>query len=506
MNSFENKVLEYIRVTSLLDSSGVVIGLSGGPDSVALFKFFLALRDENIYGGSINAVHVNHNLRPGDCDADEAFVRKLCAENNVSLTVENADIAKLSAELHRTEEETGRIVRYKAFSVRVRELINEQPGRYLIAVAHHADDLAETFAMNLFRGSGLEGLTGIKAEQSNVIRPFLCVTKAEIMEYLGDTPYCTDNTNLENDHTRNVWRNKLFPAIAEVSVKKPTDAIRDTAGLLAVDSEFIAQETYGAFEACKVPLGSGRGADSGREMLALSITKLMTYHRAITSRVIRHLYLYVAGSLKDFEQVNLNRCIDLISGELQGDRASMPFGITAMKIGGVFLFAKDEEEIARASDLVTVAEGFVTAEEGFSVAVTKDDIKKGFSAELPDSLFKIRVYIIEKCEELSYNSLSWFCPLELIGDGLEIRNGIGSLNFKKAGAEGSKQIRRIFTDLKVPKDSRDRIIGVTDADGALFVPGVGHSRGFISGKSRGRLEETGCGTEKVVAVIFEERQ
>ena len=475
MNEFASKVLRYCEANGLLDFDGIVIGLSGGPDSMALTRFLIELKNEGLYKGVLAALHVNHNLRPGDCDNDEEFVTSFCRDNGIRLKTLSADVARMASEDKRTVEEEGRILRYRAFMEYAGELEQEHNGRFAIATAHHGDDLAETFMMNLFRGSGLEGLCGMKALSGNIIRPLLCVDKNEIMDYLGDSAYCVDVTNSELDHTRNIWRNDIMPRIGEVSVKRPNQAIRSTSSLLACDSDFITGEMYRVFDMCKVE-AKGR--------IFMDASRLKDHHMAVVSRVIRHLYLYVAGSLKDFEQVNLDRAYDVLRSA-SSVREDMPFGIVCFNVSGLFGFAK-ADDINSVFDLVTELKGFVIAPEGTVIRLDEDALKNGFASKIPDSSRQISVRIIENCADLEYNNYSWFCPMELISGDIVISNSLGAGRFGKAGSSGSKQISRIFTDLKVPKESRDRIMGVTAGDEVLFIPGMGHSRGFVSEASRER--------------------
>lgn len=490
MTEFEDRICSFCAANGLLDFDGVIVGLSGGPDSVALFRVLLRFVEEGAYSGKVYALHVNHNMRPGDCDDDEAFVKKLCSASNVPLKTVSYDVSRIAKDMGRTEEEAGRILRYRAFEEYKSE-IGDGSKNIAVAVAHHSDDLAETFMMNLFRGSGLEGLTGIKAKNGNVIRPLLCVTKDEILSYLGDTPYCTDSTNEELCHTRNIWRNKVLPAISEVSIKTPEAAIRDTSKLLAVDSDYISTEMYKAFDRCKVQIG---------KLIMLDAQILSNYHSAIRTRVIRHLFLYVTGSLKDFETVNLDiaeSMLDLSSS----DREEMPRGYICFRQNGLLGFAKSED-MKSVMDTLVREVGFVTSGEAFEIKVTLDEIKSGFNTKLPNSEAQISLRLIEKCEVMEYNDKSWFCPIDLMSGVITITNSLCGHSFAKAGGSGSKKVRRIFTDLKVPREIRDSIVGVTDDDGVCFIPGVGHAKGFVSAKSKDRCPSD---APEVVEVRFDGR-
>ena len=485
MTDFAGRIFDFCQSEGLLCFDGVIVGLSGGPDSVALIKVLTELRDSGLYKGGIKAVHINHNLRPGDCDRDEAFVKDLCGELNIPLKCESFDIAKMASSDGRTEEEEGRIVRYRVFEKYRNELLAGGEGDYAIAVAHHGDDLAETFMMNLFRGAGLEGLRGIKPRNGNIVRPFLCVTKQDILDYLGDAQYCTDYTNSELNSTRNIWRNKILPEIAEVSIKTPQTAIRDTSDLLAADLDYISQETYRAFDLCKVECG---------KYMMIDCARAAGLHKAILSRVIRHLYLFTAGRLTDFETVNLNTAMSMLDPE-GSDREQMPFGIVAYRQSGLFGFVK-ADEIETVMSVIANAKGFVTSSADLHLEIDPRTIDGTFTAKLPDSPLYICARIIENYEDMEYNNKPWFCPTCLISGKLVIEGNIGGMLFAKAGSGSSKQVRRIFTDLKAPREIRDRIIGISDDAGLCYIPGIGHGKGFVSPESRER-----CGADGPVLEI-----
>ena len=206
-----SKVLGFGTKAGLFDCDAMIIGLSGGPDSVMLGEVLCEIRSVTEGFPKLYAVHINHNIRE-EAGNDEAFAADWAKAHGVEFRSYSFDIPKLSKEMGRSEEETGRILRYKAFR-EFADCIGEK--RTFIAVAHHKDDIAETMMLNLFRGSGLDGLVSPVAKNGQIVRPLLCLTKAEILRYLTDhgISYCTDKTNDSTDYSRNAWRNEIFPMI-----------------------------------------------------------------------------------------------------------------------------------------------------------------------------------------------------------------------------------------------------------------------------------------------------
>ena len=207
-HEFEEKVAYYAKKQKLLVPSGIVaVALSGGADSVALLRVLLSL------GVECRAFHCNFGLRGEESDRDESFVRSLCLELGVSLEVKLFDVAQYEKVNHVSTEMACRELRYAWFEERVKYY-----GCVSLAVAHHHDDNIETFFLNMLRGSGIQGLAGIKPRNEFVIRPLLCVTRTEIENYLHEIgqSYVVDSTNLKNDYKRNKIRNVVVPLLNEL--------------------------------------------------------------------------------------------------------------------------------------------------------------------------------------------------------------------------------------------------------------------------------------------------
>ena len=204
-----NKVIGYVRSNQLLESDGLyIVALSGGADSVALL---LLLQEA---GYRIEAAHCNFHLRGSESDRDEAFCERLCAERNIPFHRVHFE-TKTYAELHRVSiEMAARELRYGWF-----EQLRRDIGADGICVAHHRDDSVETVLMNIVRGTGLRGLTGIHPRNGFVLRPLLCVSRMEIEQFLQQRSqlYVTDSTNLETDVLRNKIRLQLVPLLKQLN-------------------------------------------------------------------------------------------------------------------------------------------------------------------------------------------------------------------------------------------------------------------------------------------------
>ena len=170
----------------MADGAGVLVGLSGGADSVALLRILVHL------GYRCYAVHCNFHLRGDESDRDERFASALCQSLHVPCQVVHFDTMGYAAEQHISIEMAARALRYQEF-----ERIRQAQGLDVIAVAHHQDDAVETLLLNLIRGAGINGLTGMRVKNGRIVRPLLCITRDEVLNYLDKLgqPYVTDSTN-----------------------------------------------------------------------------------------------------------------------------------------------------------------------------------------------------------------------------------------------------------------------------------------------------------------------
>ncbi|ALQ39248.1 tRNA(Ile)-lysidine synthetase [Fusobacterium hwasookii ChDC F174] len=205
------EILNINKKYNLIENNdNIVVGFSGGPDSVFLVEMLKKL--QCFFNFKIYLVHINHLLRGEDADSDENFSFEYAKKNNLEIFIKRIPVKKIAKEIGKTLEEVGREERYKFFSE-----IYEKVGANKIATAHNKDDQIETFLFRLTRGTSLQGLEGIKTKNNNIIRPISEIYKKDILEYLNknEIQYKIDKTNFENEFTRNSIRLDLIPFIEE---------------------------------------------------------------------------------------------------------------------------------------------------------------------------------------------------------------------------------------------------------------------------------------------------
>lgn len=234
--NIEKTVAEYKMLDFL--NSGVLLGLSGGADSVLLLMFLLEYKRRIGIDFNITCVHVNHGIRDEEAFRDEEFCAQLCEKLEVELIRKAYDVPTLARGSHMGLEESARFVRYTTFQ----NIISGRNDLGCVAVAHNMSDSAETVIFNILRGSGARGASGIRPVRDNIIRPLISVAKKDILSAMDSFGilYVTDSTNLSNDYTRNYIRNELIPSMSRIS-SDPERMISRFADNLRSDDDFINQ-------------------------------------------------------------------------------------------------------------------------------------------------------------------------------------------------------------------------------------------------------------------------
>lgn len=205
----QRKVRQFIEQEKLFDfNSKLLVALSGGADSVALLHILLDL------GYNCQAAHCNFHLRGDESQRDQSFVEELCRKLNVKLHLVHFDTKAFAESQKISIEMAARKLRYEWF-----ESVCQEQHIDFIAVGHHKDDQAETILLNLVRGTGITGLTGIRTINGRIVRPFLCITRSEIVSYLNGKTigFVTDSTNLEDEYTRNKIRLNIIPQLESLN-------------------------------------------------------------------------------------------------------------------------------------------------------------------------------------------------------------------------------------------------------------------------------------------------
>ncbi len=333
------KVLSSIRKTIqthqlLSQGETVLVGVSGGADSVCLLHALNVLKEELKI--KLAAAHFHHGIRGKDADNDAAFVKKLCKSWKIPCYQTKEDVPALAKEMEVSEETAGRIARYRFF----RELC-EKKGFTKIATAHHRDDQAETVLMRILRGSGIDGLSGIRyLRHDGVIRPLLDVERAEIEGYCKENNlvYCEDATNQEDAYTRNRIRHHLLPMLKEEFNPNIVTALANLAQNMAEDGDFINGYAQRLYRRIQNPA-------PGHKPTLLDMETLLWVQDSIRNRLLIAAAQEEMGKDYRLERCHLNSIQGLLEKET-GASISLPQGLTvAVRYGWLAFEMAEEPEV-----------------------------------------------------------------------------------------------------------------------------------------------------------------
>ncbi len=432
----------------------VVVGFSGGADSTALLDVLFNLRD--ILGITPVAVHVNHGMRQ-EAFLDEEFASDYCKERGIPLTVVKRDVPAIAARRGLSEEEAGRLVRYEAFEAEAKKY-----GRVKIAVAHHQGDVAETFLLNLCRGSGLRGLTGIRPVRDNVIRPLLCASRRDIEEYLEsiDQPFCTDRTNFENDHTRNVLRNIIIPEL-ERSVNSESSSHILRAALSVTEAEdYIRDTAKREFDLIAARSGDG---------ISLDVRELLKVPEVIRKNIILLSFEELVTSRKDITSAHVQGVLNLICdsgiGDGQGGSRGLMAGSSHLDLPYNLEAERNYESLYIGKKITSSADHRI-----FPLVLSVND-KKIF--ELPGGV-TVRAEVFSrkgKTDIPGGTYTKWFDYDRIQETVFRTRRKGDVISINMGGTIHKKPINKFMTDEKIPKRDRDKIFLLANGREILWVPG-----------------------------------
>ena len=308
----KEKVLETIKKYNLIENKDkIVIGVSGGPDSITLLNVLLEIKKENIFDFEMVVCHINHMIREEAKD-DEEYVLKFCEKYNIESFVKRIEIEKLSKEKRIGTEEAGRIARYEFFNE-----ILEKTNSNKIATAHTANDNAETVLMNIIRGSGTAGLKGIEAKRDNLIRPLIECGREQIEEYCRENNLepRIDKTNFENIYTRNKVRNLLIPYIKENFNPNIIEGINRLSALSKQENDYLEKQTAKVYKEILI--------SEKNDEIILDLNQFNLQETVIKSRLVLYTINILFGTRSGIEKKHIEDIIKLCSKNI-GNKFLIP--------------------------------------------------------------------------------------------------------------------------------------------------------------------------------------
>lgn len=439
----KKKLLETVKRERLIEEGDkVLVAFSGGPDSSCLLHILLSLREE--LGIDLYSAHLNHQIRGIDAHKDALFAYRESKAMGIPCFLYSVDVPELAKKERLSVEEAAREARYKIlFELKEMLAIDK------IATAHNLDDQAETVLMRIMRGTGLNGLKGMAYKRPDgLIRPLMDIKRYEIEDYCEKNKInvTIDQTNEEDEYTRNKIRLHLLPYIEEDYSSNIKDILSRMANSLREDSEYI--------DSIAKDLYDDLGQDYKNHARKFEVEAIENIPLPILKRIIREAYADLSGSAEGLEAIHMDDAIRLIKNPKTDLMMNMPKGIIVEKKGyNLYVTNKPLEK---------------------EVVSFEYHIKLNSVIEVPELGIKIeaRVMSKERCKLLTSSSQTKAFDLSKIEGDLKVRVRKPGDRIKPLGLGGTKKLKDLFIDKKVPRDARDRIPIIADNSKILWV--VGH--------------------------------
>ena len=461
------KVIEYNKKYSMLQKGdSVLVGLSGGADSVCLLYILKELEEK--LGFLVYALHVNHGIRGMEADADEQFATDLCSKLGVPFVSIKEDIVDYAKKNRVSLEEGGRIVRYAAL-----ERMKQEWGCTKIALAHHANDSAETMLFHLFRGGKLAGLAGIPPVRGDIIRPLLCCSRKEIEAWLQERniSYCTDVSNFSEDYTRNKIRHRMIAYAEEEINPKAVLHMQQTAQYIRQVKDFVEEETKHLF---------GKAVQKKQDVYCISVSALSEVPPFLQQQLVYQL-LGKLGGLKDVTEFHVTQVLSLMEKQ-SGRYVNLAGGILAERSYDMLLLRKKQEVEAESERFVDIPGQYrITLPVEFASRISKEvdflaEACGDFTTDL-DVFLVFSVFPYRNTMKIPKNRYTKWMDYDKIKDAIILRKRQPGdmLSLKN----GTKTLKAFLIDEKIPKEERNQITLVACGKEILWIPGMRSSEAYL---------------------------
>lgn len=440
------KVLSTINKYKLIeDGDKIVLGLSGGPDSVCLLHILYRLKEK--LDIEVYAAHLNHQIRGIEAQKDALYITQLCENLGVTSFVKSIDVPKYCKENGLSVEEGARKLRYEMF-----EEIKQKTKSNKIAIGHNLNDQAETILMRIMRGTGLQGLRGIEyIRDNNIIRPILDIDRKDIEAYCEEYELNPriDHTNLETIYTRNKIRLELIPYMKDNFNPNVIESIVRMSNSLKTDSDYIQEESEIKFKEV---------SNLQENACEIDIQKYSKLHNAIKVRVLRKGIKHILGDTNFVDQKHIEDIMQLEDNKKIDKMITLPRGIFAYRRKNTILLTNKEivnETIEFCYNLPS--NGFIKVKELNLVLETQ-------------------TMNIDRYKSMKLDKKSKAFDFGKVKGGIVVRSRHEGDKIKLSA--GSKKIKDLFIDLKIPREERCNVPIIVDEQGILCVGDYRNSENY----------------------------
>ncbi len=410
----------------LASGDTVLVGVSGGPDSVALLHCLVELRSS--WSVHLVVVHLNHQLRGATADQEAAFVERLASRLEVPCEIGSRDVASYGAEHRLSIQEAARAVRYAFY-----DEVAARRGAGKIALGHQANDNAESVLMHVLRGTGPRGLAGIPpVRDGRIIRPLIDLGRLQILRFLEErgSEYVRDHSNLDPKYLRTRIRHELLPLLKENFNPKVVHALTRLASIVRQEEDFFNQQIRSAFQDLVLEQRTNR--------ITLSASGLARLHPALLQRLVRQAVLSLRGNLKRLGHNHVGAVVRLVKGPLPSGRLDLPNGVW----------------VVRDRDEVTFSVGAPESRPRFEYHVAGPGTT--LIREIGTCL---RLSVCDASEVVvtgKHHPTTAFLDLDAVSFPVIVRSLRRGDRFRPLGMSGSQKLKAFFINHKVPRSKRHR--------------------------------------------------
>jgi tRNA(Ile)-lysidine synthase len=426
----------------------VIIGVSGGADSMCLLLFLNSIKHK--FDLTLKVIHVNHLLRGSQSDKDEDFVVETCKSWGIRCEVFRVDVADYAKKNKISEEEAGRDIRRGIFENSI-----SQSGKTAIkiALAHQENDLAETVLMNLCRGSNIDGLAGILPVSGRYIRPLLCVGRKEIEKYLAGLGviWREDSSNSSDKYLRNRIRNRIIPELNELVNAKSTEHIAGTARVIAGLSGFLQDQIRDYVLECRAFEKNGEIAHN-----AFNIEMFNKVPEFLKSFVLMEILSEATGKKKDLSAAHI-KALEALTLRQTGARLGLPYALEAIKEYDRIRFYKTDREIK------------------FNENVNQDPAIDEINALFNEIYTEDKSDNFKNDSELVYTN-RFDCAIMNRHFYLRHRENGDFIVISRDGVR--QRLSRFFINTKIPQSERDDLWVLADGNEVLWILGIRESYAY----------------------------
>ena len=424
----------------------VLLGVSGGPDSVTLLRGLFELKDE--MGIELAIAHLNHCARGAESDRDAQFVKDLGESLQIRTFIEAMDVAEHRRETKSSFQETARHLRQEFF-----QRTMSQWGANKMALGHTSDDQAETVLINLFRGSGLKGVSGMNPVRHPYIRPLFYCSRSEVIDFLNirKISYCKDSSNEKTDYLRNQIRMELIPFLQKKYNPKIVETLFESSEIFRVDNDYLKTLEDHEFE--RVVSRSEKG-----ETLNVNIEYFTTLPLSLKRRLVRKGVQSIKGDLRRISFFHIQEILNLFQQTQKGKRIDLPDNIQALCLGDSVEFKR----IPESDSSILTGEGKTTG--------WMRPLNIPGETEIEKAGLTLKAEIIDPTETrfISGQDNQAFLDFDRTGGNIMIRFFQTGDRLAPLGMKGTKKLKSIFIDEKVPQENRSKVPILTTGDNDII--------------------------------------